>query len=676
MARLTLNQPSFGFGEISPLSYGRVDVTAYRQGLKTCRNAIVGARGELHRRPGTRFVASTKNDGPAILIPFRYAADEAYVIELAPGCMRFYTNRAPLMAEGLTYELATPYASEELADVRFAQDADVLFLVHSNHPPQRLKRLSNSAFSLEVMPFTSPAWDSQNTKRWLKLTVTAGAVVAVKGQPFDDTWVGRNIRFFDTAWQQGTIASVTSSTEAQLVESITVEKTWRWQLDAFYPGNYPSQVMFHEERLVFAATAERPQTFWMSQVADYENFEPTEADGTVVATNAISGTLNDNQINKIHWLASLNANLLVGTESGVWVVRSSSSSEGLSPSTVTARRQHATASAGVPPVLVGDSLMFLNRAQRKLYSLRLDNGVDHYSAVDESLLADHIMISGGVRMAFQESPHGLLWIARRDGQLACLSYDTSREVIGWSRHDVAGQVGSDDAQVESITAIPQPNTGVAGVDNSPDDLWLVVKREVGGQTRRFVEHLESFWSYESALETAFFVDAGKGFSGTAMTQLTGLDHLEGLSLIALADGQALSDLVPTGGTVTLPQPADKVQIGLPFATQGEILDIDVGGNDGSAIGKPRAIFEVGFKVWRSWGLQAGPSLDKLRPLAFDEAALDDDPDGPLPRAFSGLVRQKQDEGGWRRRTNLAWQQQDPYPFTLLSLTLRISTAGG
>lgn len=265
---------------------------------------------------------------------------------------------------------------------------------------------------------------------------------------------------------------------------------------------------------------------------------------------------------------------------------------------------------------------------------------------------------------------------RRDGQLACLTYDTSREVIGWSRHDLGGQAAGGGARVESLAAVPQPNTGTTGADNSPDDLWMVVEREINGQTRRFVEHLERYWDYESDLETAFFVDAGKSFAGAGLSQLSGLEHLEGQSLIALADGQAISGLVPSGGVVTLPQSADQVQIGLPFATQGEILDIDFGGNDGSAVGKPRAIFEAVFKVWRSWHLQAGSSLDTLRALPFEEAAGDQDPEAVLPRAYSGLVRQKHDEGGWRRRTNLAWQQQDPYPFTLLSLTLRLSTAGG
>jgi hypothetical protein len=672
MARLTINQSSFAFGEISPLSYGRVNVAAYRQGLKTCRNAVVGARGELHRRPGTRFVAATKANSQAVLIPFRYTADKAYVIELGPGNMRFFTQRAPLKVGGVIYELVTPYSVDELADVRFAQDADVLFLVHPNHPPQRLQRLSDSAFSLEDFPFTVPVWDTQNTDPDIKLVVNSGAITATSGTPFDASWVGRSVRFFDTDWKQGKVTSVISATQAQLDQSITVTETSQWQLSAFYSGNYPSQVLFHEERLVFAATASRPQTFWMSQIADYQNFAPTEEDGTVVDTNAISGTMNDNQINKIHWLASLNANLLVGTESGVWVVRSSNSSTGLSPSSVIARRQHATASAAVPPILIGDSLMFLNRPQRKLYSLRLDNGVDHYSALDESLLADHILGSGGSRMAYQESPHGLLWIARRDGQMACLSYDVSREVIGWSRHDLGG----DAAKVESLAAIPQPNTGVQGADTSPDDLWLVVSRQVGGQTQRFIEHFESYWSYESTLEQAFFVDAGLSFSGQGMTSFTGLDHLNGQSLVALVDGQAISGLVPSGGALTPPQSADQVQIGLPYATEGEILDIDAGGDDGSAIGKPRAIFEVTFNVWRSWQLRAGPSLDTLRPLAFQSAAEDEDPNLPLPRAYSGLVRQKQDEGGWKRRTNLAWQQSDPYPFTLLSLTLRLSSAGG
>lgn len=50
-------------------------------------------------------------------------------------------------------EVATPYTTADLADVRITQSADVLFLVHGSHAPRELRRLTATSFELRAFNY-------------------------------------------------------------------------------------------------------------------------------------------------------------------------------------------------------------------------------------------------------------------------------------------------------------------------------------------------------------------------------------------------------------------------------------------------------------------------------------------------------------------------------------------
>lgn len=122
-------QPSFSCGEVSPAIYPRVDLNRYFTSLKTCRNFIIHPQGGASNRPGTRYVASTKySDKKAILKPFIFASDEAYVLEVGHEYMRFFTEEAQVDAvnhtswnSGTTYDIGD-YVTEYL----YGGDPDII----------------------------------------------------------------------------------------------------------------------------------------------------------------------------------------------------------------------------------------------------------------------------------------------------------------------------------------------------------------------------------------------------------------------------------------------------------------------------------------------------------------------------------------------------------------------
>ena len=82
-------QPSFSGGELAPSLHARVDLAKYATGLKTCRNFIVQAHGGVANRPGTKFIAETKNSAKTTrLIPFEFNTTQTYVLELGHLTMR------------------------------------------------------------------------------------------------------------------------------------------------------------------------------------------------------------------------------------------------------------------------------------------------------------------------------------------------------------------------------------------------------------------------------------------------------------------------------------------------------------------------------------------------------------------------------------------------------------
>lgn len=101
---MAVTTPSFtalNYGNISPKLRGRADLDFYDQALDYLQNYKVTAQGEIQFREGSVYVANTRDNNPARLIPFIYETSDTYVIEVSENYMRFYRNH------GLITEAAT-----------------------------------------------------------------------------------------------------------------------------------------------------------------------------------------------------------------------------------------------------------------------------------------------------------------------------------------------------------------------------------------------------------------------------------------------------------------------------------------------------------------------------------------------------------------------------------------
>lgn len=636
------------------------------------------------------------------------------------------------------YTLATPYAQADLFDddgrlrLSFAQSADVVYICHPDYAPRKLSRTGNTSWTLTEVDFTDgPYLDENATATTLTLGATSGSGVSLTASAvtginddtgFQTTDVGRLVRIGHaaTAWAASTAysvgnvrynsgavyvcvtagtsagsggptgtgtgivdgtcqwdyqnsgglawgyAEITARTSTTVVE-VTVLRTFAattgvatWRLGAWSATTgYPTAVAFHEERLFFGGAAFNPQRFDASKTNDFENFAPGVNDD-----DPLSFAMASDQVNAIRWFASAR-DLIVGTIGAEGRIGAESQSQPLTPTNVTVRWQTREGCSVLPPEPVANAILFLQRQGRKVRELSYSIEDDGYRAPDMTLLADHVTDGGIVDMTYQREPWGVLWCARADGQMLGMTYQRAEQVVSWSRHKLGGSFGSGHAVVESVCAIPTA---------SSDQLWMIVKRTIGGRTVRYVEYMADRFGYSDAQEDAYFVDCGLTYDGAAVSSVGGLWHLEGETVKILADGAVHPAKTVSSGTVTLDYSASVVHVGYSPTWRAKPMRLEAGAQAGTAQGQMQRIDRLAVRFHRSLSCKAGRSETSGE---FDEIAFRTGEDnlGEAPPLFTG-DKQVPFPGAFDRDTPIVLFHDDPTPATIVALVARVSTHEG
>lgn len=663
MARSVPAVTAFNSGELSPTLQARVDLSRYASGCRTLLNMLVLAEGPATRRPGTRFVARTKNDGVVRLIPFEFSTVQAYVIEVGAGYFRFYRDGGVIESSpGVPYEVANPYSAGDLPALRWVQSADVLYLAHPAHAPRKLSRTGHTAWTLSTIAFQDGPYLEERTDLTVTPSATTGSVtLTASASLWVASDVGRLVRLkHGTAWGWATITAFTSATVVTATVGTAFGATTAsvaFRLGTWTAGNYPGVVAFFEERLMWAGAPQQPQAVWGSRTGLFEDMAPGAA-----ADDALQFSILDGQVNAIRWLSPQKA-LLAGTASAEFALAGDNGA--LSPTSAQARRQTTTGSAAVSALAVGFAAMHVGRSARTLWEIGFSFDRDGYISTEISALSRHVLRPGIAEVVWQQDPWRAVWCVLADGTMAGLTYMRDQEVVAWHRHELGGP----GAKVLSAAVIP------AGAEGQ---LWLTVERDYAGTPRRFVEVMAEEFApplgTNDAIE-AFFVDCGLTYRGTATATIGGLGHLAGQTVSVLADGATHPDVVVSGGgTITLQRAAEVVHVGFGYVSDVEPLDIQGGAPDGVGLTRMKRVAWLGLMLFRTVGGLAGWRDPRTGSVAFEpiEMRLGSDPmDTGLPLA-TGTV-QLQFPARWGRDASVVIRQDQPLPMTVLGIVPRMQT---
>lgn len=479
---------------------------------------------------------------------------------------------------------------------------------------------------------------------------------------------------------------------------------------------YPSALGLHEARLWFGGSAYQPQTLWASVSNDFENFRrSTLDDGSLAVTLAAESS------NSIRWLSSTNA-LLIGTGGEEWALRSGTDGP-LTPTSVRAERQSGYSSMAIGAKMVHEVTIFVQRDARRVRQLSYTDSQQSYTAGDLTVLAPHVTAGGVRQMAFQQAPTAILWVVTNDGKLAGMTFEREQNVFGWHIHDTDGEIetvavlhgtpadevwcgvkrvtarirtvecslteGEPHIVMESTVGrlVGEEVTGtyipagavIVSIDSDTEvtiSAGATATREVSvltfssTQTRRYVERMQpqamaADWSEQ---RTLVYADSAKRYVyEEPQTEVEGLEHLEGRTVVVLADGGVLDPRVVLNGSITLGAAAQHVVVGLPYTSEVQPMKQEVQLQDGTAQGRRFKLHGVTLRMDHSLGGEVSANAaDASLPWAKMPNQIVMGEPTPLFSGERDLILDSRHEAA----VNLTVRQRDPLPLNVTALILR------
>ena len=610
---------NFTSGELSPRLNGRIDMEKYYNGASTINNFQVLMHGGLQKRSGTRYITPIKNqtgsNSGARLIPFVFSKTQAYILEFGHNYLRFFKDEGVIVSAGTTpYEISTTYTAAQLDQIEYVQSADVLYLVHDDHPPRKLSRTGHTAWTLTDVDFFDGPYDPANTSSTtLTPSGTSGSVtVTASSSVFVANDVGRSVRIkHSSTWGFGIITAFGSATSVTV--AVNADRNYGgtsavtdWRLGSFYTGNYPTKITFFEERLFYAGTTQQPSTVFSSMSADFDKFSPTSVDGSVNDDNAIQFTIVSDQVNQITGMYG-GKFLAIFTKNGAFNMSSGSATQGITPTTIQVTNETNDGAADKKVSPASKSVLFIGKNKKRLREFAYNIDYDSFTTPDMTVLSEHVGFGGFEECAFANYPNNILWVRRGDGVLLGFTYYRDQDVTAWHRHTIAGT----DAKVKSIAVIP-------GVDDAFDTLYMIVERTINSATKQYVEFLEQDFRVADGdtKDDQFYVDSGLTYSGGSTSSISGLDHLEGQTVAVLNNGAVESNKTVSSGSITLTNATTKCHVGLPFTAELESVNVEPKSQYGTTQGKRGRIDKVIFRLFETVGLKAGPASSSVDVVPF------------------------------------------------------------
>lgn len=691
----------FTAGQISKKLFGRADLAKYYKGAEQITNFIPLVQGGVTRRPGTKFVNEAKTDDSSIrLYKFKSSRDVSFMLEFGNNYIRFHKqNLSTVESGGSPYEVVTTYTSSQVDDLVFAQSNDYIFITHDAHPPRRLFRTTDTNWTLELHPYIDGPFLEKNTDKGVKLTPSAssGSITITSTESlFVGSDVGRLVRIRHkgipgsaeiTAYNSATSVDATVQNGYEF-NDVTASKHWRLGEWSSSRG-YPAFIAFHEERQITASGS----SFWGTVVNDFDTYSPTlepepqpiqvsETFDTFGASTGTSRTesseddiwittdeagfnytLATNTAHNISWVASAR-DLIIGTDEGEFIVNSGSAKEPLTASNAQAIMRTSNGGKRTTPVTVDNKVIFVERSGRKVLELGSDGSGFSYGTKDLTIMADDLTLKGGgvKQLAYTKSPVPIVWALSETGQLYGCTYSPSENVTAWFE---CAFTGGDDPRVHSIGSIPSDF-------GDYDQLWIMIRRKINGVNKMMIEVLDEFIFDDErqgdvvSQIRANYVDCGVELYSPGSTTLSGLDHLEGESVVVYADGAVKANQTVSSGSITVDEIYTNVKVGLPYTSTLRTVPLDTLNGVTTIRAKKKRASHVAMNLYRSVGGKVGRDASNLYviPYRSDQTLMDSAP--PL---FTGLLEEPVDIGSSPTQ-QLTIVQDQPLPLTISSLIFK------
>lgn len=627
---------------------------------------------------GRFVVVSAVNAGANTFVPLDLAGNAISTVGST------YTSGGTMSR---VYVVATPWAEAHLFDLHYTQSADVLSVVQPTYAPRELRRIGATNWQVSTIAFVpginppastsvatgGPGGGTPVNTYYVSTAISADTLEESEASPvsaaalIDLTVVGNyvdvtpaavagSLRFNIYKLKTGGLYGYIGQSDGTAFRDDNIEpdmsQTPPESLAPFVgAGNYPSAVTYVEQRRAFAATDNRTQHLWMTRSATESNLTqsvPLRDDDAIVMP------IKASQQNRIRHLVPL-VDLLAFTVGGEFRIFAKNS-DALTPASATPKAQSYVGANNVQPAIAENAVLYAQASGGHMREFAYTGeglAGAAFTNLDISVLAPHLFDGYTmVDMAFSRtSTCPVLWVVRSDGVLLGMTYVPGQNVRAWHQHTT-------DGLFESVCCV---------AENGEDVLYAVVQRTINSRQVRSIErlHTRQFTNQEDA----FFVDCGLSYSGTPTTTITGLWHLEGRSVVALADGAVVDGLTVTAGTVELPALASVVHVGLVINAELQTLPVSYQTDEAFGQGVVKDVNKVHLRVSRSGAMHVGPTGGRM----VEAKRRTTESYGEAPALRTGWdhlnVAPK-----WDDDAGVTVQMRTPLPLTVLAMVLDV-TAG-
>jgi len=396
---------------------------------------------------------------------------------------------------------------------------------------------------------------------------------------------------------------------------------------------WPRVGTFHEQRLVVGGTKFLPAATWASTTDEPFDF----ATGTAQDDEAIGARPGTDALDPLVDIVSLRRLIILTAGSEFY-----SPDSPVTPRNIAYRRDTKRGVAAVRAVVLEGSVVFVQRDRRAVRRWTYADTRDGYKDLDLNKLCRNILDDPGQLTMRQGTNGDYVYVVMADGSLAVLNSDEDEGVLAWTQRTTRGG-----DRFISLCRLHDAD--------GQEVIHACVERVIDGQTVYYLE----------AMDAAAYLDCQVTLTDSQQTLWSGLDHLEGATVMVMADDLVLGEQEVSGGQVTTADPYDEVRVGfntcIPLA---ETMPVSVNSASGRLSYRRKKILRATIDVRGSrdvWAGRTGGRLQRLEGKFFGFGA-----EPLLDGAYE--IRPL----GWRRQPSLTVTQKMPGPWSLRAIEAEVA----
>jgi hypothetical protein len=416
----------------------------------------------------------------------------------------------------------------------------------------------------------------------------------------------------------------------------------------FFDGEnkYPMACTLFQQRLVVGSTKESPLMVGASVPGQYNDFSKSQNPNDVFAAWVFE--LSSQTSNPVKHLIPIRT-LYILSEAGSFI---STVSGSVNAGNVNFNQEAYAGSSDIKPVIVDKSVIYVPLNKQMISSLAYEFANDAFADDNMIFAAQHLLTGTAVRSLDYCRPiSSLIFATTEDGRFLACTFIPRQEFLAWTEHITQGQF----CQVCTCTN-----------KSGFDEPYFTVFRN----GKYLIEKLEDTRPFQDkTLMSELFLDSAlTGEFAEDTSVVSGLDHLEGLTVGVIVNGSVQQNKIVENGQIVLDSPGRLVHVGLPFTASMETLDFEMQGIPtlrGSVRHIVKAVVGVEETSDITWQLNNGDKWDAPLTNAEDLAS------PPKVKTFDIAIGGTSD---YVNGTRLKLESRYPLPCSINSIVVEVQYA--